>query len=712
MQDNLPQSTRELLKGLNPAQKEAVLHIDGALLILSGAGSGKTKTLITRLAYLIKEIGVPPSSTLTLTFTNKAAREMRERALGLIGVDSLHGVPELCTFHRFGLLFLREYIHLLNRGNSFIIIDKEDKHKMLKAILDTKEIRDLAIKGAKEVDEVVYEPIDEGGKKIRLTPALLDAEISAMKNENISPMQAQSDASSPYEQRVARIYAIYEEGLLKSDRVDFDDLLLLPYLIMRANKDIAALDRYEYIMVDEFQDTNKLQCRLLYLLSAKHGNLCVVGDEDQSIYGFRGARIENILNFCSDNKGATMIKLEENYRSTPEILRVANSLISNNFERLGKELRPTRPSGIKVEVVQSDSEQDEASYVANRIKELHNGGKSYDDIAILFRLNSLSRALEKGLLSENIPYKIIGGTRFYERSEVKDVISYLRLLINPHDNFSFARVINRPRRAIGKISLDKMLYLSNKSALSIYALSKQGALRDVLGAKISDKVASFFDLIEELAETSLVEPVRFVDSFTSRVDLLSCYKVGDMVDREGNLSELFGSYKENFTLHPNMSIEEYLNDISLETPQDSIDDSKVSCMSVHTSKGLEYSVVFIIGLEEQIFPMRRDDTELEEERRLGYVAFTRAKDELYLLHAKTRFHHGDRTYMGASMFINEGLGKDASTKTRAKKGFVKNDAVFHKVFGAGVVKEVRQDKITVDFGGVVRSILASFLDRI
>ena len=420
----------DFLQSLNDAQREAATHIDGALLILAGAGSGKTKTITTRLAYLLSVVGIPPQNTLTLTFTNKAAKEMQYRAMCLIEKMKipLATSPLLCTFHRFGLLFLQRYIHVLSRKSMFNVIDEDDKRKILGNL--------------KKVQKK---------SNILPTPQKLSDDISYFKNNAIKPIEAIKNGSQ-IDMCIAEIYQDYEEYLVKNNLVDFDDLLLLPFRILCENEElrIEISTKYQYIMVDEYQDTNNLQANLLKLLCYTHTNLCVVGDDDQSIYSWRGANIANILDFGNQFQNTKIIKLEQNYRSTAQILQVANNLISHNTQRYNKILKATKPNGKQVQYIKSFDDKSEMAKVIESIQTLIAKNVRYDDIAILFRLNALARNVEECLNRAKIPFKLIGVIKFYERQEIKDVLCYLRLALNPNDNFSLERIINRPKRSIGE----------------------------------------------------------------------------------------------------------------------------------------------------------------------------------------------------------------------------------------------------------------------
>lgn len=676
----------EILAQLNDEQRAAATHIDGALLILAGAGSGKTKTLTTRLAYLIDSVGIPAPSTLTLTFTNKAATQMRTRALNLIShIDS--APPLLCTFHKFGLLFLKFHINELGRKADFTLIDTEDRKRIIRTL-------------------------SQG-----ISTNLALSRISQLKNAMIAPQD--STKGDELSRQIARIYALYEDYLLKHNMLDFDDLLLLPYRILRDNADLreSMSRRYAYIMVDEYQDTNELQYRILRCLTATHENLCVVGDDDQSIYGWRGADINNILDFGEHFSGAKIIRLERNYRSTDEILRAANALISHNTKRLGKELKSTRGGGKAISVVGFSDEKAEAAGVAKRIRGLMESGVACEDIAILFRLNALSRSIEEALGKEKIPYKLIGAVRFYERAEIKDILSYFRLVNNANDDFSLLRIINRPRRGIGKITQEKLESFAAARGISIFeAISKHRDSIDLPKRQL-DSIAEIFALIAELREAFEESCARFLDIFKEKVKILESFSDGDEVDREANISEFYGFFKEAIAQNP--SLEDFLNDISLSS--DEVEsEGAVSCMSVHSAKGLEFEHLFVIGFEQGIFPLSRDDSDMEEERRLGYVALTRAKSELTISYTKSRLRNGRRENGDKSMFLREsGLIAEStapSTTERDNEHFKKNDLVAHKIFGAGRVLSVESEgaeaKLTINFGGITRKILASFITKV
>ena len=638
--------SENLLSSLNKSQQDAAQHIDGPLLILAGAGSGKTKTITTRLAFLIS-IGIDPKSILTLTFTNKAANEMRERAYSLLNSEELNTPPLLCTFHKFGLLFLKFHISELDRKNNFIIIDSDDKRRVLKSI--NKDI----------------------------PSALLSSEISKYKNSIMSPIEVKAQAQGKLYTEIADIYALYEEHLLKNNLVDFDDLLLLPYKILKNNEKLAKdiSKKYQYIMVDEYQDTNELQYRLLRLLCTSHNNLCVVGDDDQSIYGWRGATIKNILNFNEHFDEATIVKLEENYRSTDTILNHANALIEHNRDRLGKKLVGTKDKGSSVKVYESNDENDESRKIVEDIKSLLASGEHAKDIAILFRVNALSRSLEEGFNKAGLNYKLVGGLKFYERTEIKDLIAYFRILTNLSDNFSIKRVINKPKRGIGATTIDKLEEKANELNISIFDLiqdSTPDELSAVVGKKNSRTLKVFEASILDLREIMNESRMRLLDSFEDNFDYRASYdNLPDGFERQANIDEFYGYIRDYFIQNPHLDLKDFLNEIALESQNDEYSNESISMMSIHASKGLEFKHLFIIGLEEGFFPIIGDGTDIEEERRLGYVALTRAMDNLTLSFVHSRFYKGKRTQLNKSRFLVESGLVKGSLVIEKQSGFKK-----------------------------------------
>jgi DNA helicase-2/ATP-dependent DNA helicase PcrA len=679
------------LNSLNDSQKDAAIHIDGSLLILAGAGSGKTKTITTRLAYLIS-IGIDPSTILTLTFTNKAASEMRERAFKMIDPSMINTPPLLCTFHKFGLLFLKFHMSELGRKNSFIIIDNDDKKRILKSI--DKEI----------------------------TTSLLVSEISKYKNTLITPSEAKSTAQLKLYQQIADIYEKYEAYLLKNNLVDFDDLLLLPYMILEKNEELAkeTSQRYQYVMVDEYQDTNELQYKLLRKLCSTHNNICVVGDDDQSIYGWRGATIKNILNFSEHFEDTKVVKLEENYRSTNTILEHANQLIEHNRDRLGKKLIGTRKKGDSVRVYESHDENEETRKIIDDIKKLIASGESAKDIAILFRVNALSRSLEEGFNKAGISYRLIGGMKFYERAEIKDLIAYFRILTNTTDNFSLKRIINKPKRGIGKTTIDKLDAKSVELKKPIFTILEEynaDELSAIVGKKNSRTLKVFMASVMDLREALEESKMRFLDSFEDTFDYRASYdNVPDGFDRQANIDEFYGYIRDYFIQHPHLSLEDFLNEIALDSENSELTDQSVSMMSIHSSKGLEYKHLFIIGLEEGFFPITGDGSDIEEERRLGYVGITRAMDTLTMSFVHSRFYKGKRATLLKSRFLSEAGLIKGSLQLEKHSNYKKGDLVQHKIFGMGRVQKAtkagKDYKLTINFGGQRRDILSSFVEKI
>ena len=683
-----------ILKGLNDSQIAAATHIDGPMLILAGAGSGKTRTITSRLAYLIAN-GIPAHSTLTLTFTNKAAQEMRHRALSLIKGMDVKELPLLCTFHKFGLLFLKFHISELGRKNNFVIIDVADKKKIIKEFESDIPTNTLANEISK------------------LKNSLISVE-EALKNSQIIGGEISKQASGFYE-KVAKIYERYEEVLRNDNLVDFDDLLALPYKILDNNKTLCdeISSKYQYIMVDEYQDTNDLQFKLLEKLCSTHQNLCVVGDDDQSIYGWRGARVENILNFKDQFKDVKLIKLENNYRSTSNILDTANSLIDCNTNRLGKKLVSTKEKGDDVALIESDDENYEANKISKKIIELVGSGEELKNIAVLYRVNALSRALEDGLARAKIPYKMVGGIKFYERAEIKDLISYVRLILNQNDDFSLRRIINRPKRGLGKVSLaniEKEAYL-NKTTLFDTLLHLNSG---VVSKKSMDELKTFTEKILELKE---LPPYEMIDRLDAAFNLKEFYSsMPEGGDKVANVDEFYAMIKDQLINEPNFDLEEFLNELSLQSDQDTISDDAISIMSVHASKGLEFDHLFVIGLEEGFFPIVGDTTDIEEERRLAYVAITRAKKTLTLSTSNSRFYKGKRERLEKSRFLGEAGLCEKALVFEKSSDYKKGDLVKHKIFGIGRVTEVdssRSDLIlNINFGGNARKIMSSFVEKV
>jgi len=680
----------KIFNRLNESQASAVKQTEGPVLILAGAGSGKTTTIVSRLAYLIEVVGIPASNTLTLTFTNKAAREMKERAMAMI--ENLQYPPLLCTFHKFGLLFLKFNIHLLGRQNNFVVIDTDDKKRIIKKI------------------------------NSELPTPLIASEISRYKNSLLSPDDAYKQAELYNYKQIAEVYREYEAYLKENNLVDFDDLIALTYKLLDENPELAqkTSQKYQYIMIDEYQDTNELQLKLIQKLCSTHNNVCVVGDDDQSIYGWRGAHIRNIMEFDEDFVGAKIFKLEENYRSRSPILKVANALIEHNRSRLGKKLISTRGEGEDVTTLNSNDENEEARKIAQKIQKLLDSGVSAKEIAILYRVNVLSRSIEEGLNRAGIAYKLVGGLRFYDRAEIKDLISYIRVITNNHDDFSFKRIVNKPKRGLGKASIDKIELAAHERGTSIFEYIKNvdiSELEALVKKKNAATLKKFIADIEDVAKVAQESTYEFIDVLEDTFHLKDIYvNMQDAQERVLNMDEFYALFRDFVKNNPESSLDEFLNELTLQSEQDQVEGESIYMMSIHASKGLEFEHVFVIGMEEGFLPLVGDGSDLEEERRLGYVAFTRAKDTLTLSHAASRFYKGRRSDLGKSRFFNEAGLCNGSLKVEKNTAFKKGDLVRHKIFGTGrvtgVSKSGREFKLQINFAGTKRDILASFVERL
>jgi len=606
-------------------------------------------------------------------------------------------MPLLCTFHKFGLLFLKFHIEKLGRANNFVIIDSEDRKRILKRIAKDNSI-DLSI-------------------------SFISSEIAKYKNSLLTPKDINTKAELPDYKKIAKIYKEYQKEITENNLVDFDDLLMLTYQILKQDDKLRAetSNRYRYIMVDEYQDTNELQFKLLELLASEHNNLCVVGDDDQSIYGWRGANIRNILEFANYFKNTKTVKLETNYRSTKPILKVANELIEHNTQRIGKRLTSYRGEGADVVLFHSLDETREARAIAREIKELLNRGVPSSEIAVLYRINALSRSLEEGFTKEGLAFKLVGGIRFYDRAEIKDIISYFRLFANPHDDFSLERVINKPKRAIGKVSIEKLKKASYQEKCSVFTLIEKKSIEElatIVSKKASNSLKKFVKDIHNLIDKQKESLIDFIALFEDTIGLKKYYSsMADGADRVLNIDEFYGYFNEFVSKKKNQTIEGFLNEISLLSEQDEVDDKAITIMSIHASKGLEFEYLYVIGLEEEFFPLLGDGCNMEEERRLGYVAITRAKSHLSLCYVNSRFYKGQRKQLEKSRFLSEaGLVKGESLKITKKSKFKKGDLVKHKLFGIGRVqsanKSGRDYKLKINFGGNKKEILSSFVQAV
>jgi DNA helicase-2/ATP-dependent DNA helicase PcrA len=638
--DDSPAAGGEVLAELNPSQREAVLHVDGSLLILAGAGSGKTRVITHRIAYLIGAHGVAPWQILALTFTNKAAEEMRRRVEKLLGASSQE--IWVSTFHAACARMLRRDIEHLGRyTRSFVILDTADQSVLIKECL-----RELNI------------------SPDRYAPQAIAGRISRLKNQLITAEQFAARAQDfGFEEQVRRVYQLYQKKLVQQNALDFDDLLMQTVQLFEEVPEVLRYyqQKFRYILVDEYQDTNHAQYRIIRLLAAEHRHLCVVGDDDQSIYGWRGADISNILSFERDYPDCAVVKLEENYRSTKSILEAAGKVIDKNTERKGKSLWTQREAGEKLTYFEAVDETQEAALIGQMIRRLRrSAGWDYRDVAIFYRTNAQSRAIEDALRMEGIPYQMVGGLKFYERKEVKDLLAYLRMTVNPRDSVSLRRVINVPPRGIGKVTVDKIAAHAEVRGIPLYEALGEMLATGLLSGAAAGKVKQFYALVEGIqglaATSSVAELIR---ELIRRTNFLEQYgTTGEDEMRRQNIQEVITAADDFEERAQDASLVSFLDQTALMADQDTlIDDAgRVVLMTLHTSKGLEFPVVFVSGMEDGIFPHRRafeDSSELEEERRLCYVGMTRAKDRLFLTSAVRRRIYGTELYNPPSMFLQD-----------------------------------------------------------
>ncbi len=627
---------KELLAKLNEEQKKPVLDTDGAVLVIAGAGSGKTRVLTTRIAYLVQEKCVSPKNIMAITFTNKAAGEMKERLSNLI--EDIQGMW-VSTIHSMCVKILRNDIDKLGYDKNFTIYDETDKDKVFKRVFEElKYDTDTLLKPAKNL-------------------------ISMAKNDCVSPVQFRIDyVGTRYVNEIADIYEKYEEYLERSNSLDFDDLLFKTYELFTFHPSVAEYysNKFQYIHIDEFQDTNKVQLAIARMLAKTHGNIFVVGDDDQSIYGWRGAKIENILSFEDYFVGAKVYKLEQNYRSTKKILQLANAIIKSNVGRREKILWTENSDGVKVETFVGTDENGEAAYTALQIKNLMaRTDLKYSDFAIFMRLNALSRAFEQEFMKYGIPCKIFGGFRFFERKEIKDVLAYLKVINNKRDDESFLRSVASPKRGIGEKTLTELREFCLGKGLSIYE-GLEYLDETTISSATKKKLVNYKALIDNFIEFSKTNKVaELIDFVLKSTDFLEQYaeKNEENTSKLYNISELKNSAEQFDKDNPNTNLADYLNSVTLSSDTDDINsDDAVTIATIHASKGLEYRCVFVAGLDEEILPAARsmnDDSELEEERRLMYVAVTRARERLYLTRANSRYMYGMRKYMTQSRFLKD-----------------------------------------------------------
>lgn len=676
------------IDNLNNEQKEAVITTEGPLLVLAGAGSGKTKVLTTRVAYLIAEKMIDPYSILAITFTNKAANEMKERVIKMLGKVA-HQI-QISTFHSFGLFILKENYKLLGYKNNFTILDSDDSLTLIK-----KTMKEL------NLDSKQY------------NPHAIRNKISGAKNELMSPDEYEKFANTDFEQKVVLVYKHYQNRLFVGNSVDFDDLLILPINLFRLYPEILNKyqERFKYIMVDEYQDTNEAQYILTKMISEKYKNICVVGDESQSIYSFRGSNYRNILNFEKDYPNTKVILLEKNYRSTKTILNVANDVIQNNIQRKDKKLWTDNEEGCKVKYHRTYDEKEEAYYVMEQIHQLLKKGTSRNEIAVLYRTNAQSRNIEEVLLRENIPYKVVGSFYFYNRKEIKDLIAYLKVIYNEYDDVNLLRVINVPKRGVGQKTIGNLIEKAAYEGKSLYEVISSG------------KELEFKKIIEEIKEVkdnlSLTELVELVLNKSGiKQDLMSEKSIEADIRIE-NLEEFKTITKEFEERNGIISLEDFLNEISLVSDVEEYrnNDDAITLMTIHSAKGLEFGYVFIIGLEEGLFPHNNsllNSNDIEEERRLCYVAITRAKKQLWLINAKRRTIFGMDSCNPPSRFIKEINetyldidNADLINTVPSNKEFTDmiddsidyqfGEKVIHDKFGNGVIVGIENGLLTIAF---------------
>ncbi|HCR2871310.1 TPA: DNA helicase PcrA [Enterococcus faecium] len=642
-------SKAELLNGMNPRQKEAVLHTDGPLLLMAGAGSGKTRVLTHRIAYLIEEKEVNPWNILAITFTNKAAKEMKERVNAILasGGEDVW----VSTFHSMCVRILRRDVDFIGYNRNFTIIDSSEQLTLMKRIL--KELN---------IDPKKYDPRSILGT------------ISQAKNSLQTPQDFAKMQGSYYEEIAAKCYAAYQKELQYNQCMDFDDLIMNTIRLFEEHPDSLTYyqNKFHYIHVDEYQDTNHAQYTLVNLLAGRFRNLCVVGDADQSIYGWRGADMQNILDFEKDYPDAAVILLEQNYRSTKNILSAANQVIENNSNRKPKNLWTENKEGNKITYYRADNERDETRFIVDRMQEeIRSNHRNYGDFAILYRTNAQSRVMEETLLKANIPYKMVGGHKFYDRKEIKDILAYLNVLVNPQDSISFERIVNSPKRGIGPGSIEKLRSFASLHEWPLLEAAQNVDLANI-GGKAGQQLGVFGEMIQEVTQ---MIPYLTVTELTKEVLDRSGYledlKIQNTLEAQARIENLeefltvtqefdkqFEQQNEEDADAPEEKLTVFLNDLALVSDIDNLEEdaSQVTLMTLHAAKGLEFPVVFLIGLEEGVFPLSRalmEESELEEERRLAYVGITRAEEALYLTNAFSRTLYGRTQYNRPSRFVEE-----------------------------------------------------------
>ena len=669
---------------LNEWQLEAVKTTNGPLLILAGAGSGKTRVLTYRVAYLINEENIDPYNVLAITFTNKAAKEMKDRIIGILGSKAL-GI-QISTFHSLGVLIIKENYEKAGYKNNFTILDSDDSLTLIKKIL--KELN---------LDPKMYNP-----KAIR-------NQISGTKNQLLTSKEYEKYAMTDFEKVVFKVYQKYENKLLVNNSLDFDDLLMLPIKIFRKYPEVLKhyQERFKYILIDEYQDTNEAQYTFVKMLSAKYKNICVVGDNDQSIYSFRGANYQNILNFEKDYPNCKVIMLEKNYRSTKTILNAANDVIKNNKERKDKNLWTDNELGNKIKYHRALDEKDEAFYVLQEVKKLIDQGIKLNDIAVLYRTNAQSRNIEEALLRESIPYRVIGSFYFYNRKEIKDLISYLKVIYNSNDDISLLRIINVPKRGIGDKTIQNLTEKANSLNTSLFEAIDSG--KELL---FKQTINELKEISEKSSLTELIDQILNKSGIKNELENEKSIEADIRLENLEEFKTITRNYEENKGI---ASLDEFLNEISLVSDVEEYRnrDDVITLMTIHSAKGLEFNNVFLIGMEEGIFPHQAaffDNNELEEERRLCYVAITRAKEKLYIVNAKRRTLYGIDSVNPPSRFISE-INKELLETDEVKEEFKSpikrtidtsieykaGEHVLHDTWGEGVIISVEDKILTVAF---------------
>lgn len=695
---------QHLLEGLNEHQKRAVETTDGPVLILAGAGSGKTKTLTHRIAYLIASKKATPYNILAVTFTNKAAKEMRERVGRLCGQDSNDRsfMPYMGTFHSICVRILRQEAENIGLSRSFVIFDEADRTGLVKQIMKEQKINDK-----------------------QFNARAIAGLISGAKNELIGPDVYDGMASAPAQKIAARVYPSYERELRNAQALDFDDLIGRTVKMLQNHTSIREkwANQFRYVMIDEYQDTNAAQYKLIKLLTNTNKNICVVGDDWQSIYSWRGADFRNILNFEKDYPDTAVIKLEQNYRSTKEILDAAHTIITKNQQRSDKELWTAHTGGKPVHIEQVQSEQQEGEFIVRVIKTAVPFIRGYNDFAVLYRTNAQSRNLEESFIRYGVPYKIVGGLRFYDRKEIKDLVAYLRVIFQSDDRAGFLRIVNVPSRGIGAKSLENFFTWAAHEGLSLSTALQQVQACSALTTKARNALGGLSEMFDRLRDVSSETNVAgLVDALIRRIDYLKYLDDGtpQSAERAENVKELISVATE----YEDLGLAGFLEEVALISDLDGLDTSKdaVTLMTLHAAKGLEFPVVFMSGMEESIFPHSRalyDQSEMEEERRLCYVGMTRAKEELYLLHANARLLYGGMQHNPPSRFLSE-LGGDVLTSSLVQSfapstttfdspsyepftdevvaiAVTVGDRVRHSLFGVGRVTELDDDVATIEF---------------